>query len=322
MRERLHFEDNGQGWLLELRQYWSAEHLDATRRPIVMIPGYCMNTFILNFHPTRDSMVRYLTLQGHEVWTANLRGQGGSRRDGGSKSYGFRELALVDLPVVMEYVKRHAKSDAPDVDAIGCSLGATFLYAYLAHFAESHGVGSLTAIGGPLRWEASHPLVKLAFSSPMVAGLVNIRGTRHAARAALPIVQHMPRLLELYMNAQHIDLSQASELVRTIDDPVPYLNRQIAHWVKERDLKVAGLNITAGLRHIDIPTLCILANADGIVPPAAALSIQNAIGTEVVDILHVGDEENWFAHADLFINNQAPERVFEPLSAWIKKTNL
>lgn len=317
MRERLHFEDNTQGWLLELRQYWSLEHLDPSQKPIVIIPGYCMNTFILNFHPTRDSMVRYLTSRGFEVWTANLRGQGGSRAEGGRRDFGFRELALVDLPVALTYALQHTRTNASVVHAVGASLGATFLYTYLAHNPDSHAVGSLVSIGGPLRWDKAHPLLKLAFQSPHLAGLVKVKGTRQAARAVLPVVRRIPKVLEIYMNANHIDLSKAHELVKTIDDPVPYLNRQIAHWVRDLDLKVAGKNITQGMRNIDVPTLCVVANADGIVPPAAVLSIRDAIGTSHVDVLDVGTNDNWFAHADLFINDHAPEEVFAPLSDWI-----
>ena len=97
MKERLIYANNNDGWGLELRQYWDPELLDTERRPLLMIPGYCMNTFILNFHPRGDSMVRFLTKQGFEVWTANLRGQGGSQRHVRRRKFGFRELALVDI---------------------------------------------------------------------------------------------------------------------------------------------------------------------------------------------------------------------------------
>ncbi len=276
-----------------------------------------MNTFILNFHPTRDSMVRNLTARGFEVWTANLRGQGGSRAEGGTRDFGFKELALVDLPIALTYALQHTRTNASSVHAVGASLGATFLYTYLAHNPSNHVVGSLVSIGGPLRWDQTHPLLKIAFQSPHLAGAVKVKGTRQAARAVLPIVKRIPKVLEIYMNANRIDLSKAHELVKTIDDPVPYLNRQIAHWVRDIDLKVAGKNITLGMRDIDIPTLCVVANADGIVPPAAVLSIQGAIGTSQVDVLNVGNTKDWFAHADLFISDLAPEEVFEPLGDWI-----
>jgi pimeloyl-ACP methyl ester carboxylesterase len=313
-----HAVDNRDGWQLDLKQYIDPETIDRTRRPIVMIPGYAMNTFILAFHPGGASMVEYLVQDGFEVWTANLRGQGDSKPAGRPARYGFAEIALRDLPRVFDFIRETSEAEPDELDAIGCSLGASFLFAYLAHHAQEHGLGALVAIGGPLRWDAAHPLMKVAFRSSRIAGLFRMTGTRAVARVALPVVKRLPKLLSLYMNADMIDLDCADELVKAVDDPVPWLNRQIALWMREKDLRVAGQNVTQGLARVhDLPVLCILANADGIVPPAAALSVRDVLGVDSVSVLEVGDEVNWFAHADLFISRQAQERVFEPLRRWL-----
>ena len=318
MKERIIYANNSDGWGLELRQYWDPEQHDPSRRPLVIIPGYCMNTFILNFHPRGDSMVRYLTRQGLEVWTANLRGQGGSKRHLGSKKFGFQELALTDLPKVFETVQRRQRSEAERMDVVGCSLGATFLFAYLAHNLDTHPFASLVSLGGPLRWENVHPAVEVVFASPRVAGAVKVIGTRAVAKRLLPIAAKMPTVLSVYMNAERVDLRTASQLVETIDDPVPYLNRQIAHWIKKRDLYVGGVNVTKAMKHIDVPLLCMAANRDGIVPPQTVASAISAFGTDDAEVLQVGDDGNWFAHADLFVNDEAEDRVFAPLALWLE----
>jgi alpha-beta hydrolase superfamily lysophospholipase len=317
--EQLFRPTNGAGWRLEIRRYHDTEHLDPGRAPIVMVPGYGMNSFILNFHPTGVSMVEHLCLEGFEVWTANLRGQGGSELITGTQQYGFRELALTDVPLALDLAREETKTDSDTLHAIGCSLGASVFYAYLAHNAKSHGLASLVAIGGPLRWDDVHPLLRAAFSSTTLAGMLPIKGTRMAARALLPVLEKVPQLLSIYMNASQIDLSQADELVKTVDDPNPYLNRQIANWIQKRDLVVAGRNVTEAIGAVeDLPILCLLANKDGIVPEAAALSITRAYDPDLVDTMTVGgDEGDWYAHADLFIAETARERVFEPLADWI-----
>ncbi len=317
MNENVVYANNRDGWSLELRQYTDPEAFDASKRPILMIPGYCMNTFILNFHPSGDSMVRYFARRGYEVWTANLRGQGGSRRLAGSRRFGFREIALIDIPIVLETISRRKLSEPDTVDAIGCSLGATFLYGYLAHHLHDHPLGTMVSLGGPLRWVEAATLLQVAFASAQIAGIVHVPKTRAMARRLLPIARKVPVVLSMYMNTDHIDLDHSDELVKTVDDPVPYLNRQISRWIRAKDLYVGNVNVTKAMRHVTIPYLSVAANKDGIVPPATAMSAVDWMGSDDVERLFVGDSDNWFAHADLFINDEAEERVFQPLADWL-----
>ncbi|MCK6504610.1 alpha/beta hydrolase [Myxococcota bacterium] len=311
--------DNGEGWQLELQRYHVEGALDRSRRPLLMIPGYAMNTFILGFHPTDRSMVEHLAHDGFEVWTANLRGQGGSVRGGRTaRRYGMGELALVDLPRVLAAVRSDSASAHAIVDLVGCSLGASLVYAYLAHHPDDHGVGAVIAIGGPLRWVQVHPALALAFKSPRLAGMIPVVGTRALARRALPLVRHVPPLLSIYMNARRVDLSRPDLLVNTVDDPVPYINRQVARWVRDRDLVVRGLNVTEGMRRVDLPVLVVLANRDGIVPAATARSVADLLPEHRVTVLEVGEGDRWYAHADLFIGAEARREVFEPMAAWLR----
>lgn len=315
MEPTIHLVDNHDGWVLELRRY--ARRPDPTLRPLVMFPGYAMNTFVLGWHPSGPSMVDYLVDDGFEVWTANLRGQGGSRRkSAASRRYGLRELSLVDLPAALAFVR--TETARPCVDAIGCSLGATMIYAYLAHHLDDHGVGAVVAVGGPLRWGRVHPAMRVVFASGRLAGAVPVVGVRTIARRFLPLVKHVPGLLSIYMNADDVDLSAADQLVNTVDDPVPYINRQVARWVRQKDLVVAGVNTTTALRGLRLPILSIYANADGVVPPDAACSVADVVGGDLVTTLQAGNEAHWFAHADMFVNPRAAEWVFEPMRSWLR----
>lgn len=304
--------------MLDVRRHFYPEDLDTSHRPLLLIPGYCMNTTPLGFHPSGPSMIEFLASRGFEVWTANLRGQGESRSLGGSLEAGFRELALGDLALAVEYVAAHTQSATPRVDVIGCSLGGTYVYTYLAHRRKDHGIGSVVGIGAPLRWENVHPALRLLFSSPRLASSLRISGTRRVAGAILPFAaRRLPALLSIYMNASIVDLSRAEELVQTVEDPIPKLNGEIASWVKARDLTVDCVNVTEALRSVDRPFLCVVANRDGIVPKAAAESALDAFRRS--ELLSVGDEDVWFAHADLFISRHAQEKVFAPLASWLAR---
>jgi polyhydroxyalkanoate synthase len=314
----VHAVDNRDGWKLDIKQYSLPEKRDPRLHPILIIPGYCMNTFILAFHPRGRSLVEYLCSQGFDVFTANLRGQGDSARgQRGTRRIGFRELGLVDLPAAIEFALGRAAKDR--LHLVGCSLGGSIAYGYLAHHVDRHPLLTMVSMGAPLRWDRAHPLLKVLFSSKRLAALVDLRGTRRLARAALPLAQRVPRLLSIYMNTSQIDLTKADELVRTVDDPHSHLNVQIVNWVQSGDLIVAGKNVAEALAELDLPLLNIFANADGIVPPDAARSIQAHVGSKDFQHLEVGDASSWFAHADMFISDTAEHRVFEPMARWLKQ---
>lgn len=321
MKEQKYRVENGAGWELDVRRFFDPEGVDKARRPVVMVPGYCMNCFILGFHPSGTSMIEYLVDDGFEVWAANLRGQGESTRLRGRRRYGFADLAGIDLPAVLEFIGHESLCEPDIFDLVGCSLGATTSYVYLANRPQEHRVGALVAIGGPLRWNRAHPGLVLAAQCPPLYGLVRLRGIRRLARLLIPIVQQFPKLLSYYMNPEIIDLSAADQLVQTIDDPDPQLNFEIARWIKNRDLVVDGLNISHSLYSVEVPIQCIIAMQDGIVTPEAALSVLDHIGSHEVDIVEVGSREVPHAHADLFISHGVDEKVFRPLRGWLRRQN-
>ena len=227
------------GWFLEVERF----HSDDAKIPIVMFPGYCMNSFVLGYHPRGVSIAEYFAMHGHETFTANLRGQGNAHsRRRNDKNFGFEELVLADVPRVLDWVRETTGRD--ELIVVGASLGATFLFGYLAHHTDDHGLSAVVSLGGPLRWNSVHPLVKAAFFSPKIASMIPIRKTRSTAQRLLPIVKRMPSVLSIYMNTERIDLSKAHEFVKTVDDPIPYLNGQIGEWVKSKDLTVNGVNVT------------------------------------------------------------------------------
>lgn len=305
------------GWALELKRTVAGDHFRSGTRPLLILPGYGMNAFIFGYHPRGTSMERSLAEAGFEVWSANLRGQGASRRRrADAPGPSLTAYVGADLPALIDTVLGRSRTGAGRLDLVGCSLGGSLAYAHLA-VERHHRVAGLVTMGSPLRWQGVHPLLRLAFSSPRLVGALPFAGTRRLAQASLGVLTRFPRLLSIYMNAGHVDLSAASELARTVEDPIPLVNREIAEWMQGRDLVMDGKNVTAELGRLDLPLLVVVSNRDGIVPRAANLSVVEAWGGGDVEVLHVGDDEDWYAHADLFIAHQAPERVFAPIARWL-----
>jgi pimeloyl-ACP methyl ester carboxylesterase len=306
------------GWSLQVRRTLSPEHLDRGTRPLLIVPGYGMNNFIFGYHPRGTSLERCLAEGGFEVWSFNLRAQGASqpvkRSPGGVSLHAY---ATIDLPATIDHVLAHTETRATDLTLIGASLGGTVSYGYLALHRRTP-VKSLVTMGSPLRWEEAHPLIRVALASPKLAGAVKVRGARAALRGALPALLRVPPLLGFYMNPATIDMSRIGELTRTVEDPHPGINRDIALWLRSVDLHLGGVNVTEALAEQAMPLLVVLSNRDGMVPEATAMSATRAWGGRV-DVLKVGDRENWYAHANLFVADDARSLVFDPMIAWLRE---
>lgn len=313
-----HHIDNGRGHELYVRRTVMPGRLDPKRRPLLVVPGYGMNSFIFGYHPRGTSLMGHFAAAGFEVWTFDLRRTGRSKvaaRRAGATS--LEAYITEDLPAVMDAVlERSECEDTSAVDVVGASLGGTIVFAHLALNGAQSRFGTVVAIGAPLRWEDVHPAVKIVFGSPWLMSKLKITGAKRIARAALPIIAKVPKLLSIYMNPAIVDLRDPKALVQTVEDPNPRINADIARWIKARDLELCGVNVTQGLAAIDQPLLLVIANKDGIVPPATALAAEGAWGGDV-ETLHVGDEDVWYAHADLFIGDPAPMSVFEPITRFL-----
>jgi pimeloyl-ACP methyl ester carboxylesterase len=313
------FTATDDGWKLHLRRTLSPSRFEPGSRPLLIVPGYGMNSFIFSYHPRGTSMERTLAEAGFEVWSMNLRGQGPSRcqhrSPAGPTLYHY---ATVDVPCAIEHVLQTTRTRARDLVLIGCSLGGSIAYSYLA-LRGDHRVARLITMGAPLRWDQIHPLVRVMFASPTVVGALRLSRTRELIRGAMPLLLRAPSLLSLYMNAATIDTRRMSEMTRTVEDPHPAVNRDIARWLKRRDLELDGVNITRAMRSIRLPLLVVLANRDGIVPERTALTAVDAWGSPDVDVLRVGDAHNWYAHANLFVADDAPDLVFQPMIRWLQR---
>lgn len=306
------------GWRLHLKRTRRDGALAPGRRPLVIIPGYGMNGFIFGFHPRGTSLEAHFAHEGLEVWTANLRAQGRSTRaraDAAEPS--LAAFADLDVTAVLAAVLARTETGADHVDVLGASLGGSITFAHLA-LHPAHRVRTMVAIGSPLRWETVPWFLRIPFASRRVASLVRVNGARAIASTVLPLVRHAPMALSVYMNAKHVDLGAASELVKTVEDPHPGVNRDLAAWMKTRDLWVERTNVCEALRSQRAPLLLVVANRDGIVPTNVATSPERYWGGDVTT-LQIGTDDDWYAHADLFIGDDSPRLVFEPIAAWLAK---
>jgi alpha-beta hydrolase superfamily lysophospholipase len=276
-----------------------------------------MNSFIFGFHPKGPSLVETLASRGLEVWTVDLRGQGRSIRARGTNRYGIADLAIDDLGATIQHVLANTFTGAKTIDLLGCSLGTALAFAHVACVPEAP-VHAMVSMGGLVTFKNVLPVVRFAFGSPRVAGLLRIKNTRRLARVALPFLSKVaPSLLSVYLNARSTDLSQSERMVQTVEDPHPVINREIAEWIQRGDLVVRGVNVSQMLPSMHYPFLCVVANHDGIVLPETSKHTYDVIGSKHKELLLVGEDEMPIAHADLFLCTGAQERIFAPIADFL-----
>jgi pimeloyl-ACP methyl ester carboxylesterase len=306
-----HRVETPDGWVLPVQVRSRA---DATGVPVLVVPGYGMNSHLFRNSPMGPSLSEFLCDAGHPVWTVDLRGQGGSRptRDT-SHEPTLQHQITQDVSSVVAYARRiHAQQK---LALFGCSLGGSIALAHVALNGDD-GLAGVITVGSPLTWEGVHPLLRAMGSSRLVSEFLRPRGLRDFAERAAPLLRIAPQALSPYLNVDNIDLDVLPQLIQTIEDPLPGVNRDIAQWLKSGKLHVEGLDVADAIGNATVPLLTVLANRDGIVPTASAASALTRWGGPTTR-LDVGDEERWYAHADLFVGRYANRDVFAPIRDWL-----
>ena len=256
MKTLEHLIPNGDGWQLSLFQTWDEARLVPGRRPVLIVPGYGMNSFIFSYHPRGLSLEGYLAEAGFEVWRVDLRGQGGSRSVGGGDAVPPRGpgRSPTSAPPSTRCSTR-TRTGAVRVDVLGASLGGTIMFAHAVlepdhrHRVDGRhrqpgalGARSTRSSASPSprrRWSGLRPLARHARASPS---------------CALPLLaRRTPWLLSIYMNPEITDTARRGEMVKTVEDPNRHVNRQIAHWIRDRDLVLRGVNVSEALGSHDEP---------------------------------------------------------------------
>jgi pimeloyl-ACP methyl ester carboxylesterase len=321
-REEIATVESTHGWTIALKRTPpSAPHQGPRApRPVLLVPGYGMNSFIFGFHPRGASLEASLAARGLEVWSVDLRGQGrASNTRGGGAEFGLAELAVDDLGAAIAHVLRATQTGRTEVDLVGCSLGAALAFAHVA-CVPSAPVHAMVSMGGLVSFVRAHPLVRTAFASARVAGMVRISGTRKMAGIALPLLARVaPWAMSFYIHPASTDVSHHATMVRTVEDPVPAINREIAEWMRRRDLVVRGVNVSRALASMRHPFLCVVAMQDGVVLPETGRAPFHEIGSTDKELLEVGHEGWRIAHADLFVSTGAQERIFAPVAEFLAK---
>lgn len=317
------------GWTIELQHLVPEDPSDAwnggnaqtsgrtERPPVLFVPGYGMNAEIFRYHPTSRSFAESLLRAGLDPWSVDPRGASTSRSGRFTGGVRIADQALYDVPAAIDHI-----TDATgweQIGGIGCSLGGTLLYAYAA-MVEQPRLFGLVGMGSPLVWSTT-TTTRLFRTLGGIAGSIPMRGTRRLARYALPITAKLaPPLLSVYLNPALTRTDLAAELTRTVEDPIPSVNREIAAWMRSGNLHLDGLAITPRMRRYTRPLLVVYSETDGICDAASARSVLGTTGGDSRALAVANPGGRRVGHADLFVADLAPDAVFAPVAAFLRDT--
>jgi pimeloyl-ACP methyl ester carboxylesterase len=312
------YKRQGKGVSIALtRMTRSASACACDRPPVLLVPGYGMNASIFGYHPSGESLCGVLVRHGHDVWTCDLRGQGEARTLAPeARDFGIAELALDDLPQAIDLVRSETGSQT--VSLIGCSLGAALVFSFIAHHGDSK-VHAVATMAGLVTWRAVHPLIRTAFLSSRIVSRIPMRGVRELAGFALPALAYWAKpVLSAYLNPATTDLRDRTRLIETVEDPSFGLNREIARWLRKKDLIVRGVNVSQSLAVYTKPLCSLVALQDQIVPPETARHIFRSVGSKTKALIEVGTRDMPVAHADLFLGRGMQAQAFTPLAEFLR----
>lgn len=309
-----HVVETDDGWRLDLRRF--RPERDGGHRPVLLIHGIVTNG--RNFAMNRESSLAiYLAERGFDVWVGSLRGAGDSEHK--TEDFSFDDHASSDARALVDYVRKASGRSA--IDWVGHSMGGLVLYAFLAR--GGSGVERAVTLGSP---------VTLAWTGRLEGVLKDFGALADAVRVPLKTLSHLSMPLHGAFNGPAERLLINLELTTPVawrefiavgvDDPPKGLIAQFAKWgLSGRFTSVKGdVDYLEGLRSVQVPTLVVAGQLDGIAPPWTVRPAFEALGSSEKSWM-VLSEANGMAgdynHMDMLLSEHARVDLYPRIAAWL-----
>jgi polyhydroxyalkanoate synthase len=292
---------------LTLEYYEPAERTHET--PIFITYALINRPYILDLQPDR-SVIRRLLEAGYAVYLTRW----------GEPSRLDTSLELAD------YVERYmdncidlicAREDVDDLHLLGYCMGGTLSVMYASLYPER--IRTLGLMATPIAFEGKGGILErwAIHFDPDTA--VDVLGNMPAELLALefslmdPIEHYLTKYVRLYENLEdEAFVANFARMERWIWDGVDVAGEAFREFVTDvykenelidNDFHLDGQHVDLG--RVDVPVLQIVGEHDHIVPPASSLALNDALGTDDVEVIefpvgHIGISVSSKAHADLW----------------------
>ncbi len=291
-----------------------------TRGAVLLVHGFGQNRY--TWHTSRRSFVNYLAQQGFDVFNADLRGHGRSRRFGAPRPRVLDEYIRHDMPAFVDEVKKLSGHD--QIFLVGHSMGGLIAYSAAATVVRDS-VRGIVTIGSPYRFGAgSRVLTALGMVAKglgltgMFNGnpIVPLRfiGEHLRDRSAMWDSRHLPMPIRAWLPGS-IERDLLDEyLSRAFDRASISTVLAIFRTRDEATLRSADgmVNYGVAFEMLDRPLLVIGGTHDMLAPPA---SVRPAY-----DLSRSSDKKYRafpLGHIDLIVGKTAPTTVWPLIGDWL-----
>ena len=314
-QDALLFAETRDGWRLALGHH----RAEGPRRgpPVLLVHGLASNRGAVDFGIVRWSLAARLARAGFDCFALDLRGHGASRpaRRGAPRRWSFDDHAREDLPAAIDAVC--AATGARAVTIVGHSQGGLLGMAACVLYPER--VAALVALGSPAWFHAQDFNWLLRNLFLVFMGRLN----RFAARAVAPFAGYWhPPVSEVAINGRNVTRPVLRRvLANVVEDVSPGVLLQLVRWTRGDvfDAEDGRDDYRAGLRSCRQPALFVSAAADRLAPPEVVARAAQAWGGPVTSFCVgiAGSNCCDYGHSDLLFGRNAPEEVFDRVSAWL-----
>ncbi|MEM9194513.1 MAG: alpha/beta fold hydrolase [Myxococcota bacterium] len=289
---------------------------------VMLVHGFGQNRYA--WHTDQRSFSAYLAADGWDVFNADLRGHGRSRRFGSRRPEVLAEYIRHDLPACAREALR--LSDHDQIYLVGHSMGGIVSYGAAATSMRDV-VAGVASIGSPYRF--GHGSIFLTSMSKLLRTLrftgmfdsnptvpLRLLGRHFQKRRRVWDSRFFPTPLRLWRPGSIEPPILDEYLRRAYDWTTMAIALDILKAGEEGvlDTRVGRWNYHAAFEWLDLPLLVIAGSHDLLAPPS---SVRPAY-----DLSRSSDRiyrEFPMGHLDLLVGQSAPSTVWPTLRDWLRR---
>ncbi len=290
------------------------------RGAVLLLHGFGQN--MMTWHAPQRSFAEYLCQSGWDVYAAELRGHGRSRKLCRRCARSLSDYFQQDLPTVMGALKQRCSKRRLAV--LGHSLGGLMA----AHLGTQHGddLAGIGLISSPGRIRLGKqfalarmlPRMRRRVPGLRVADKVPFRldwigqATALAVRYAGEEAAHFP--ISPWAPGSMEKELLVDRLAHGFDVTGLGVVAELAEWSELEQMPVAGttLDLLADFKQLRGPVLLLSSDGDEIVPGSLAIRSSAFPSAEVVR-----HQIDGFGHCDILLGVRAPREVWPHVTQWL-----